>query len=1161
MGTDSRTPGLDRIQDALNRGDIEGLRAAILELSDAEADLFAQEIGADALERTRRRARRARRGAKAGRVIVIHGIMGSMLDVVDPKGDADRVWLNAFRLAGGRIEDLELGPDEQNAKRDLRVVTAGMHRKTYVPLVSELDEQWDVRPFAFDWRLDVEHSADLLAAEVKAFGGGGPVHLVAHSMGGLVSRSMIRRHPDVWQSMRDGDVLRSGGRLVMLGTPNAGSFTIPLVLVGKESVVRGLAVVDLRHDLGQLLRILGSFTGSYQMLPSPFVDLGDDHARLFQKKTWGAVPVREALLEKARQFHEGLRAVIDPQRCVYVAGYDQKTPFRVQVQAPGKFELQTTQDGDGRVPHALGLLPDVATFWVDEGHGALPRNERVLAGIHELLQQGQTEALERTRPERRGVAEAPKWQPAEAFDQPPPGSQPAALTRMRSRKGPPRELTPAESIEIESWLTRDYLGTGDASRPAPPVPAGARGTGKGSGPAGKAAATPVLDVEVVWGDICEAEGDVYAVGHYQGVLPQQAELALDRVVSAVGAKEDARRGDAGLVITEHTRRGMLRGALGDVNYFPWGEAKHRHRVVAVAGMGYPGAFGVPALQSLIRALVRSVTSLPNVTTICSVLIGSGEGTLTVAEAVRGLVDGLAAAVPTAGGTTRIRTLRIVERRRDRAGEILVELRKAAAEPDVAKRVRLKLHASLVRGAGGSVSDGEALGEVLLAAHGGVRAGATSKGHRAVEALLEKISDADAREQARAALGRLEHAPQVSLQRASTAVPRHPTRISVLEEKGTLQVAAITETATVAERTISVDPALIGEIVAETNDPDVEPRADFATFLLRLLFPQELRSRLTAPASLVFEVDRTTAPVHWEMLAREVTDAPEDPPLGVQLPVARQLRTTYSPTPSDAGCGEGPLCALVVGDPGDPKEGDNLPGARQEAVRVVEILRERGVQVTALIGAPGARRAGLPDDARPATRVEVLSQLMGRRWDMLHYCGHGDFDPRDPRRAGWVFAGGLLTADEIGRLDQVPSLVVANACLSGRTSQALARGARVERARSEAGLLPSLADEFFHLGVRNYVGTSWEVNDLGAVLFAETLYEALLGKGAGTLGDAVQKARAALWDRRRSFGKLWAAYQHYGDPTARMWNQTRQPKAPKATNAPKAAPRKRKRKRR
>jgi len=28
-------------------------------------------------------------------------------------------------------------------------------------------------------------------------------------------------------------------------------------------------------------------------------------------------------------------------------------------------------------------------------------------------------------------------------------------------------------------------------------------------------------------------------------------------------------------------------------------------------------------------------------------------------------------------------------------------------------------------------------------------------------------------------------------------------------------------------------------------------------------------------------------------------------------------------------------------------------------------------------------------------------------------------------------------------------------------------------------------------------------------------------------------RQALYARSRSFGKLWAAYQHYGDPVARL----------------------------
>ena len=38
-----------------------------------------------------------------------------------------------------------------------------------------------------------------------------------------------------------------------------------------------------------------------------------------------------------------------------------------------------------------------------------------------------------------------------------------------------------------------------------------------------------------------------------------------------------------------------------------------------------------------------------------------------------------------------------------------------------------------------------------------------------------------------------------------------------------------------------------------------------------------------------------------------------------------------------------------------------------------------------------------------------------------------------------------------------------------------------------------------------------------------------GGDGSSFGEAVQGARAALWERRDDFGALWAAYQHYGDP--------------------------------
>ena len=119
------------------------------------------------------------------------------------------------------------------------------------------------------------------------------------------------------------------------------------------------------------------------------------------------------------------------------------------------------------------------------------------------------------------------------------------------------------------------------------------------------------------------------------------------------------------------------------------------------------------------------------------------------------------------------------------------------------------------------------------------------------------------------------------------------------------------------------------------------------------------------------------------------------------------------------------------------------------------------------------------------------------------------------------------------MERPPQLVVANACSSARLADA--RGGPV---RTEVGLLPGLADEFLRRGVRNYVGTAWEISDHGAVAFARAFYEKLLspppaGEPAPNLGDAMFEARRALHDGQPSSGALWAAYQHYGDPTLQL----------------------------
>ena len=148
---------------------------------------------------------------------------------------------------------------------------------------------------------------------------------------------------------------------------------------------------------------------------------------------------------------------------------------------------------------------------------------------------------------------------------------------------------------------------------------------------------------------------------------------------------------------------------------------------------------------------------------------------------------------------------------------------------------------------------------------------------------------------------------------------------------------------------------------------------------------------------------------------------------------------------------------------------------------------------------------------------------------------------------------MLTPSKLENVDRPPSLIFANACVSAALSagsaapaakvSAVGKGGRAQPRPPRAGdarIVASLADEFFRRGVADYIGTAWEVPERPAKIFAEKFYKALLGHGTAgtgasgaTLGRAVQEARKALYSQRRKWGKLgtvWAAYQHYGDPT-------------------------------
>jgi hypothetical protein len=340
---------------------------------------------------------------------------------------------------------------------------------------------------------------------------------------------------------------------------------------------------------------------------------------------------------------------------------------------------------------------------------------------------------------------------------------------------------------------------------------------------------------------------------------------------------------------------------------------------------------------------------------------------------------------------------------------------------------------------------------------------------------------------------------------------------------------------VPERTVQVDSELLAQLTLRLTAPDDRDSRELPAFLTHFLVPLDLHASLSGEAPLIVEVDARTARVPWEFLMPAAAGANEpDTPLAVQQCLARQMRTSYARTDVDAPAPE-EMRALVIGDPGAGPL--SLPGARAEALAVMQMLSRHGIEVDAYVGAG----ADAPDGSRPATRLDVLAKVLTGRYDIVHYTGHGVFDPQAPELSGWLFADGLLTARELTQLSQAPWLVMANACWSAARPGAGSREAGPEPPRGREGeLAPVLADEFLRVGVGHFIGASWQVPDVAATEFAVTLYGRLLGQDQptrDTVGRSLLEARRQRWKAARDLQhaspeqrNAWAAYQHYGDPS-------------------------------
>jgi len=649
-----------------------------------------------------------------------------------------------------------------------------------------------------------------------------------------------------------------------------------------------------------------------------------------------------------------------------------------------------------------------------------------------------------------------------------------------------------------------------------------------------------LAIDVVWSDIKGVEADVLLVGHYLGVLPQTAELELDRLVSG---RDDDNGGK--LILTELTRRGALRGDLGELILFPGPNG----RVVALGGMGRLGTFRAAQVGVLARAIAQVVGLLPSHRVLATVLIGSGKGNLRVREAVTPFLGGLIEALD-ADRELKLDRVRFVEMHLDRALEIMAAVKESATRLNEQRRAKggalLVPAATLAEGSGGRIPADFGCAMMLAALAGASGESRPTDVGSALNSALAELPE-DLRDAVRTRLRDLHREGSPDGARALREVamsfrlrePENdsgpddiPSRVAFWRNENDIRAAAITNTTTVTQREILGRALLVEQGSERLQRPTPEEFQEYAPKLCRRLIPTELKDILKRPEPLVIEVDRMLARVQWEMLPAGLNGEP----LGIARPIARQLRTFYSPRPFEPQVRE--KCkALLIGDPSClEKEDPFFERARAEIQQVAKVLQDHDVEYDLLLGAPEpGTGAGVVEGVSAADYFDVIDLLLSGEYDIVHYSGHATFNPEAADRAGWVFKSNVLTAHELEGMERPPRLVVANACLSSQVSQHEAKaqsGAPVRSTNSESrgnpALVVTLADEFFKQGVSDYIGAAWEIPSVPAKVFAAEFYTALLDTSK-KIGPAILQARKVLYTKREEFGTAWAAYQHYGDP--------------------------------
>ena len=567
-------------------------------------------------------------------VLLLPGIMGSNLEA-----NSKKIWINYIRFLTGELTRLDI------AKPNIKAVS--LIKTSYRKLANHLrDYGHDVITFPFDWRKPLaDAAAELNACIVDILKHKQPIRIIGHSMGGVVTRDFIINHPSTWQKLN----ASPGFRLLFLGSPLGGSYRIPYVLAGKDSIINQLSKIDLAHTKKELLDMFRKYPGLLGLLPTAATphDFADP-------KTWEAmknasvfdwsIPGKSDLQFFGAYRDKVVQAMggIDFSKAVYVAGKDDATvcDFEINENLPGeKIIFKSTAEGDQSVTWASGipvnLDKDKNLYYVPVTHGALANEPDMFKGITEILATGTTELFSRDKPVTRAGT--------------------AVFDTMEER------VMDTDEVSLENTL----LGIKPRRKQ--------EAVKKGRMP---------VKVSVSNGDLYYSAYPVL-VGHFLTDGITSAEAIIDRYCDNT--------------LREWHRLNLYPGDIGTGEVFI--NTGKDFRGAVVIGLGAPGRLsGFQLARSVEQGAIKYLLELKKTragdagkaeardTGISVLLIGCGYGGLSIESSVRSILQGVQNANNKIGslnqeGLRSIEHIEFVELYEDRSLQCLLVLNKIAGEED------------------------------------------------------------------------------------------------------------------------------------------------------------------------------------------------------------------------------------------------------------------------------------------------------------------------------------------------------------------------------------------------------------------------------------------------------------------------------------------------